>query len=94
MLSTKEKKALKSFAHPLKPIIQIGKDGLSDNLFITISQALKAHELIKVSVLETCPDPKEQLILDICARCHCEIVHSIGRTLVFYKRTEKKIYKL
>ncbi|NLW29088.1 MAG: ribosome assembly RNA-binding protein YhbY [Erysipelothrix sp.] len=83
MLSTKEKRLLKSFAHPLKPIIQIGKDGLSDNLLITISQGLKSHELIKVSVLESCPDPKEQLILDICARCHCEIVQTIGRTLVF-----------
>lgn len=94
MLTSKQKQFLKKEAHPLKPIIQIGKDGLSNNLFITVNQALKAHELIKISILQNCLTPVEEIILDICARCHCEFVFEIGRTLIFYKQSKEKIYKL
>lgn len=94
MLNSKQKKYLKKEAHDLKPIIQIGKDGLSNNSFITINQALKAHELIKVSILQNCPVEPEELLLDILARCHCEFVFKIGRTLIFYKPSKEKLYQL
>lgn len=94
MLNNKQIKYLKKVAHDLKPIIQIGKDGLSNNSFVTINQALKAHELIKVSMLQTCPSPAEEILLDVCARCHCEFVFKIGRTLIFYKESKEKLYRL
>lgn len=94
MLTSKQKKYLKKEAHDLRPIIQIGKDGLSNNSFVTINQALKAHELIKISLLQTCPSEPEEIILDILARCHCEFVFKIGRTLIFYKQSKDKLYDL
>lgn len=90
MLTQQKKKELKSKAQSLKPIIQIGKDGLKEASFVTIGQALKAHELIKIKVLETVDSPKEELILDICARCRCEFVFAIGRVLIFYKENLEK----
>lgn len=94
MLSSKQKQYLKKEAHALKPIIQIGKDGLTNNSFTTINQALKAHELIKISLLQTCPSPAEEIILDVNARCHCEFVFKIGRTLIFYKPSKERLYDL
>lgn len=94
MLSSKQKKYLKSEAHSLKPVLLIGKDGLSNNSFIALNQALKAHELVKVSLLQNSPISAEEAQLDILSRCHCEFVFKIGRTLIFYKPSKEKIYKL
>lgn len=90
MLTQKQKKYLKAQAHDLKSIIQIGKDGLSDNLLRTIDQGLSAHELIKVSVLQNNNEVVEELILDICSRNRCEFVFKIGRQLIFYRASKNK----
>ena len=94
MLKANQKKQLKALAHDLKPIIQIGKDGLSDNLLMTIDQALKAHELIKISVLQNNNDITEELILDISSRTRSEFVFKIGRQLIFYRPSKQKLIKL
>lgn len=94
MLTSKQKKYLKKEAHDLKPILQIGKDGLSNNSFITLNQALKAHELVKVSLLQNTSVTAEEAMLDILSRCHCEFVFKIGSTLIFYKSSKARIYDL
>ncbi len=90
MLLPKQTRYLKKLAHDLNPIIQIGKDGLSDNLLETIDQALKAHELIKISVLQNNSDITEEMILDICAYNRCEFVFKIGRQLIFYRTSKNR----
>ena len=82
MLLPKQTRYLKKLAHDLNPIIQIGKDGLSDNLLETIDQALKAHELIKISVLQNNSD--------ITAYNRCEFVFKIGRQLIFYRTSKNR----
>ncbi len=94
MLTSKQKRYLKKEAHDLRPILQIGKDGLSNNSFITLNQALKAHELVKVSLLQNTSVTPEEALLDILSRCHCEFVFKIGRTLIFYKPSKERIYDL
>lgn len=94
MLTQKQKKHLKALAHDLKPVIQIGKEGLSDNLLVTIDQALKAHELIKISVLNNNTDIVEEMVLDIAAATKGQFVFKIGRQLIFYKAKKKPVIKL
>ena len=94
MLSTKQKKYLKSEAHHLKAIFQIGKDGLSYNQITSISDALEAHELIKIKLLETCPIDTHTAAIEITAQTKSEVVQIIGHTLVLFKQSEKRIYAL
>ena len=51
-MTTKERAYLRSLAMTLKPIFQIGKNGISENQVIDISNALEAHELIKINALK------------------------------------------
>ena len=51
MLNSKQKKFLRSEAHSLKPIFQVGKDGVGEKQINSINDALKAKELIKVKLL-------------------------------------------
>lgn len=94
MLNTKQKAFLKKEAHPLKPIFQIGKDGVSEKQAHSIGDALKAKELIKVKLLESCPQTLNEVALELSRMTKAEVVQTIGRTIVLYKRSDKHLYKL
>ena len=84
MLTTKQKVYLRSIAQKIKPVCQIGKDGLSSNLMDTVLAYLKKHELIKVSILQnsvvTFEEAKEFFESE-----GIEFIQSIGRQIVLYK---------
>ncbi len=94
MLTGKQKRYLRSQAHHLSAIFQVGKDGVTTNQIKGISDALEAHELIKVKLLDTCPDDVNTVALEISVQSKSEVVQIVGHTIVLYKRCEKGIYKL
>ena len=49
-MTSKERAALRAKANPLEPIIQIGKEGISENLLTQIDDTLDNRELIKIRV--------------------------------------------
>ena len=100
MLNGKQKRYLRSLAVNIKPIAQIGKDGLGENTYKnkekvieiaykTVNDAFNTHELIKLSVLKSCDLSLNEICVEICARCHCELVQTIGKTIVLYKRARE-----
>lgn len=86
MLNGKQKRYLRSIAVNQNAIFQIGKDGLSDNLLISIKEALKARELIKISVLKSCELIIRDVAENICLKTNSELVQIIGKTIVIYKK--------
>jgi RNA-binding protein len=54
-LTAKQRARLKSLAHPLKPILQIGREGVTDALAKSVEDAFHNRELLKVKVLESAP---------------------------------------
>lgn len=89
MLTSKQKKQLRSIGQTMKAIMQIGKDGISANSIQTLDDALEAHELVKVTLLKTCPIQVEEAASYLCDYTDSELVQKIGRTLVFYRRSSK-----
>ena len=49
-LNNKQKQHLKGLAHPLKPVVMLGNNGLTEGVLAEIEQALEHHELIKVKI--------------------------------------------
>lgn len=94
MLTVKQKVKLRSLAMNLKPIYQIGKDGITENLIEGLSLALEAHELIKVSVLKTVSEPLKQIAYDITSATHSELIQIIGRQVILYRRSKKQIINI
>lgn len=94
MLTSKQKKYLRSEAHSLKPIFQIGKDGVGEKQIQSINDALKAKELIKVKLLDTCPETVNEVALEISMGTKADVVNTIGHTIIFFKPSEKEIYNI
>lgn len=89
MLTGKQKRFLRSKAHHLNPIFQVGKGGVNDNMVKQISEALEARELIKVSVLQNCEDDRNTIAEQLIAGTKAELVQVIGNIIVLYKESKE-----
>ncbi|MCY8310523.1 ribosome assembly RNA-binding protein YhbY [Bacillus vallismortis] len=89
MLTGKQKRFLRSKAHHLTPIFQVGKGGVNDNMIKQIVEALEARELIKVSVLQNCEEDKNDVAEALVKGSRSQLVQTIGNTIVLYKESKE-----
>ena len=89
MLGGKQKSFLRALANKDRPVVQIGKDNITENLIISISDYLEAHELMKVSLLKSCSLETREAAIEIAANTGSEIVQLIGRTIVLYRKSKE-----
>lgn len=84
-LSGAQRKYLRGVAHGFKPVVQIGKEGLSDGVARSIDEAIEAHELIKIKIAAD-RDERERLVPIIEERIGCECVGTVGRMAILFRR--------
>ncbi|HJC35782.1 MAG TPA: YhbY family RNA-binding protein [Candidatus Merdibacter merdavium] len=94
MLSAQDKKTLRAQAQQYRSLFQIGKDGISDNLIATLDDSLRAHELVKLNLLKSAPLSTAEAAQMLAQATDSELVHSIGRTFVLYRRSKKNLMGL
>ena len=94
MLTNKEKKYLRKLANPLSSIFQVGKEGVSANQIKGINDYLEAHELVKIAVLKNCDSEPMEVALDINSATKGELVQIIGKIIIIYRQSKKKIINL
>ena len=83
-LTGAQRKHLRSLAHPLKPIVLLGKEGITDGVVRTVQEALIDHELIKVKLLQSCPLDKNEAAVRISEEAGALLVQLIGKTCILY----------
>lgn len=88
MLTGKQKRYLRSLAHHLNPIFQVGKGGVNDQLIHHIEEAIETRELIKISVLNNCDDDRNEIAEALASGSGSELVQVIGKTIVLYKESK------
>lgn len=89
MLTGKQKRFLRAKANQLKPIFQVGKSGVNENMLEQISEALEKRELIKVSILQNCMEDKNIVAEQLSQGSKANIVQIIGNNIVLYKESEE-----
>lgn len=89
MLTGKQKRFLRSKAHHLNPIFQVGKSGVNENMVQQIEEALEARELIKVSILQNCDEDRNTVGQELSKEADAELVQIIGNTIVLYKESKE-----
>ncbi len=89
MLTGKQKRFLRSEAHHLSPIFQVGKGGVNENMIKQIEEALEKRELMKISILQNCEEEKTEVAQELSQGAGAEIVQVIGNTIVLYKESKE-----
>lgn len=89
MITSKQRAYLRSLANSEPTIMQIGKGGIGENLIKTVSDALEARELIKLSVLENCGYTAREAADELAETLGAEVAGVIGRKIILYRESEK-----
>ncbi|MCM3705235.1 MULTISPECIES: ribosome assembly RNA-binding protein YhbY [Cytobacillus] len=89
MLTGKQKRLLRSKAHHLSPIFQVGKGGVNENMIKQVGEALEARELLKVSVLQNCEEDRDAVAQQLSEGAKADVVQIIGNIIVLYKESKE-----
>ena len=89
MLTNKQRAYLRSKANTLNVLTQIGKEGVSRQVIAQVDGALRAHELIKLHVLENSGEDPYVLLQELAAELEAEPVAVVGRKIVLYRASKK-----
>lgn len=87
-LTNKQKQYLKGLAHNLKPVVQLGGNGLTEGVVAEIDNALGFHELIKVKIPTDDREEKSLISNAIVGETKSLHVQSIGHILVIYRPSD------
>lgn len=90
-LTSKQRAQLRGLANSLDTILQVGKDGIGDNLIKQADDALEARELIKGRVLDNNIEYDARTAADALAKAtRSEVVQVIGTKFVLYRESHSK----
>jgi len=84
-LTARERSHLKARAHALEPRVQVGHSGMTDAVAAEVDRALKAHELIKVKILDGDREVRREIADALCTRLDAALVQSVGKVFVLWR---------
>ena len=90
MITTKARAELKTLAHNLTPGVQIGKDGVTENVIGQIDIVLENKELVKVKILPNSTVEAKELINELAQKLNAEAILAVGGVMVLYRVSSKK----
>ena len=89
-LSGRSVRTLRAMGHHLVPVVQIGKEGITEGVISATRAALLAHELVKVKISQDAPVDRKVAGEDLAKRTAATLAQVLGRTLLLYKRHPHK----
>lgn len=86
-MSTPTTRELKARAQKLKPVIHIGREGLSENVVAAFDQALRDHGLVKVRFtgFTEWKDRRKEMSADLASRTSSRLILLVGHTATFHR---------
>ena len=86
-LDNQQKKQLRALAHPLKPVVTVGKQGVTEPVTKEAHRALNDHELIKIKF--PADEPLAENAQALADACKAVVISTQGRIAVLYKKHPK-----
>jgi RNA-binding protein len=90
VLTSKQRQYLKGLAHPLSPVVRIGKGRLTDAIVTETKKALEAHELIKVRIEVEEGAERRALADQLATASDAHLAGTVGKVAILYRAREEK----
>ena len=84
-LTNNQKKFLRTLAHALKPVVTVGKHGLTPAVLTEIENSLQCHELLKIKIRFEDKVAKQAMLEQIVQASCATLVQIIGSSLTIYR---------
>jgi len=88
-MTSKQRAHLRSLAQNINSTFQVGKNSVTPELVIGISEALAARELIKITVLNNCDEDITDVAQMLAERSKSQLIQIIGKKIILYKMPKK-----
>jgi RNA-binding protein len=88
-LSDKQLRFLRGRAHALKPVIQVGNNGLTAGVLAETRRALADHELIKLRIQAADRTARDALLAELVRETGSTLVTRIGHVAVLFQANPK-----
>lgn len=89
-LTSKQKQFLKGLAHPLAPVVRVGRGRLKESVVEETKKSLFAHELIKVRIESDDSAERRTIAQTLASAADAEIAGSVGKIAMLYREREEK----
>ena len=90
VLTSKQRQFLKGLAHPLEPIVRVGRGKLKDSVVEETKKSLHAHELIKVRIESDDSAERRSIAENLASAADAAIAGSVGKIVMLYREREEK----
>ncbi|WP_242338319.1 MULTISPECIES: ribosome assembly RNA-binding protein YhbY [unclassified Anaeromyxobacter] len=90
MASTRLRKTLRAAGHHLSPVVQVGKEGVTEAVLRQLDDALGTHELVKVKIGTETPEDRFEAADRLGAETGAQVAQILGRTILVYRRHPEK----
>jgi RNA-binding protein len=91
MPSSPLRRQLRAAGHHLSPVVQVGKEGVTEPVLRQLDRALLDHELVKVKVGSESPGDRFASAEALLSGTEgVSLAQILGRTLLLYRRHPKK----
>ena len=88
-MTSKQRAYLRSLASGYDTIFQVGKGGVGENMVKSVSDALEAHELVKLRTLDNSDFSPREAAEQIAEATGSEVVCVIGSRFVLYRESRE-----
>lgn len=74
---------LRGLAHDLKATVQVGQQGVTENLLAAVNDELLRHELVKIRMHE--PKDKKAMAEALATQTEAALCGLVGHTVILYR---------
>lgn len=89
MLTGKQRSYLRGLAQKESPSVQIGKNGITENVVNEVDTLLLHRELVKVNIQESADLDTKETANILAEKLDAEFVQAIGRKFTLYRRAKE-----
>lgn len=90
MLTATQIRYLKSEAHHIEALYQIGKNKLGDTQLELLRNGINARELIKIKVLKNAEIDLDDFAMELAVALNADLIDVKGHTVTLFKKKAKE----
>lgn len=87
VLTSKQRQYLRGLAHPLAPVVRVGKAGVTESVIAETKKSLHSHELIKVRIEA---DDRKAAAETLATAADAQIAGVVGKVAILYRERDEE----
>ena len=90
VLTSKQRQYLRGLAHPLAPVVRVGKAGVTESVIAETKKSLASHELIKVRIEVDESAERKSLAEKLASSTDAQIAGTVGKVAILYRERDEE----